>query len=92
MSDSTLSEEQALTLLRKLATDDEFRTRFIDKPAKALTEIGLAPETVLNLSGACLTRRELASKEAFQNAVDALDKDVIYATMTMITPKLAFPG
>lgn len=89
MTDATLTEDQALALLHKLAKDDDFRARFEDKPAKALTEIGLAPGTIIELRGHCLDRVELAPKIVFRAALDTLDKDVIAATMTMLAPRMS---
>ena len=88
MTDSKLTEDQALALLRKLATDDAFRKRFESKPAKALTEIGVPLQTIVDLDGKCHHRRKLAGKRTFKTAVDTLDKSIITKCMAMRPPQL----
>ncbi|WHZ20273.1 MAG: hypothetical protein OJF55_002422 [Rhodanobacteraceae bacterium] len=68
MADSKLSREHSLALLQKLATDDGFRSRYEQKPAAALAELGVPHETIVNLNGACLAPANLANKEYFQAA------------------------
>lgn len=68
MADSKLSREHSLALLHKLATEDSFRNRFEQKPAAALAEVGVPPETVANFMASCVTSGQLASKEKFAAA------------------------
>lgn len=68
MTDSSLSREHSLALLHKLATDDGFRSRYEQKPAAALAELGVPHETIVNLKASCLAPANLASKEHFQAA------------------------
>ncbi|MES2405050.1 MAG: NHLP-related RiPP peptide [Pseudomonadota bacterium] len=63
MADSKLSREHSLALLHKLATDDGFRSRYEQKPAAALAEVGVPHETIVNLRASCLAPTRLASKE-----------------------------
>lgn len=91
MSDSTLTEKQATELLRRLATDDAFRGLFESKPAKALVEMGVPHETVVNLNAACLCASKLADKATFQHAVDTMDAQTLTATSKMVPPKISVP-
>ena len=68
MADSKLSREHSLALLHKLATDDGFRSRYEQKPAAALAELGVPHETIVNLKGSCLAPASLPDKERFQAA------------------------
>jgi putative modified peptide len=86
VTDSKLTEDEALALLAKLATDDDFRRRFEVKPARALIEIGVSPETVVNLGAKCLGGCRITSKEAFASALKSLDQRVIQRTMVMYPP------
>ncbi len=86
MTDATLTEGQALALLRKLATDDDFRKRFQAKPATALVEIGVPPETIVHFAAKCLGPCRIAPKDTFANAVEKLDRNVVSRTMVMFPP------
>ena len=68
MADSKLSREHSLALLHKLATDDGFRSRYEEKPAAALAELGVSLETIVNLKASCLNSVALAEKSHFANA------------------------
>lgn len=88
MTDTTLSREQTLALLRRLASDDDFRARFETKPAKALIEIGLKPEEIIELAGACLAPCKLASREEFAETIKQADEDFLTRAAAMRPPKL----
>ncbi|SRR5579875_1809289 len=68
MADSKLSREHSLALLHKLATDDGFRSRYEQKPAAALAELGVPLETIVNLKASCVAPTSLAQKELFRAA------------------------
>ena len=68
MTDSTLSREHSLALLHKLSTDDGFRSRFEQKPAAALAEMGVPHDTIVNLKATCLAPTTLADKGHFVQA------------------------
>ena len=68
MADSKLSREHSLALLHKLATDDGFRSRYEEKPAAALAEIGIPSEIVADFMASCVTSGQLVSKERFTEA------------------------
>lgn len=88
MTDSTLSNEEAATLLRKLASDDAFRELFETSPAKALHSMGVAAETIVNLNPRCLCPTKLVDKSDFKSAADTLDDLALKSTMTMHVPKM----
>lgn len=77
MSDSTLTIEQCRKLIHELATNDEFRRRYEDKPAAALVELGIPFHVVVNLKASCLSSRQLAGKEIFQAADRKLEDESI---------------
>lgn len=86
MSDSSLTNEQAQKLLHELATNDMFRTRFQEKPAAALVELGIPHETVINLNAACLIPLRLAAKDDFREAHQQLVENQATHTESMIIP------
>jgi len=61
MADSKLTDQQARTLLGKLAKDNAFRSAFAAKPAAALRDLGVDAETIVHLPAACICPRTLAS-------------------------------
>lgn len=88
MSDSALTNEQALALLYELATNDTFRARFQEKPAAALVELGIPHETVINLNAACLAPMRIASKSKFAEAHRSLGTDAAAWCAQMVVPTL----
>jgi|SRR5690242_21002741 len=94
MADSTLSREHSLALLHKLSTDDGFRSRFEQKPAAALAELGVPHETIVNLNAACLSSKKLADKGALAEARQHLINAGAEACVQMIipNPSLDFGG
>lgn len=88
MTDSTLTKDQALTLLRRLGSDDAFRELFESKPAKALSETGIPADTIVNLNSICLCPAKLTSKAEFQKIAETLDAEAINSAMTMVIPKM----
>ena len=88
MSDTKLTRDQAATLLRKLGSDDAFRSLFASKPAQALHQVGVPAESVVGLDAKCLCPRELAEKNVYKEAAGKLDSAVISDAMAMNTPNL----
>ena len=86
MADSSLSREHSLALLHKLATDDGFRSRYEQKPAAALAELGVPHETIVNLKASCLAAQPLADKEHFQTAHAQLTTSAADQCLTMVVP------
>jgi putative modified peptide len=68
MSDAALTIEQCRKLIHELATNDDFRRRYEDKPAAALVELGIPFHVVVNLKASCLSSKKLAKKEVFEAA------------------------
>jgi len=85
-TNASLSREHSLFLLHKLATDDDFRGRYEQKPAAALAELGVPLETIVNLKASCLATRTLASKELFRTAHSELAAAATDQCLTMIVP------
>jgi putative modified peptide len=88
MADSKLSREHSLALLHKLATDDGFRSRYEQKPAAALAELGVPHETIVNLKASCLVPATLASKEHFRASHAELASAAADQCLMMIWPTL----
>lgn len=88
MTDSKLSHEHSLALLHKLATDDAFRSRYEQKPAAALAELGVPHETIVNLKASCLAPTTLAMKDLFVRAHAELANNAIDSCVGMIPPML----
>ena len=68
MADSKLSREHSLALLHKLANDDGFRSRYEQKPAAALAELGVPHETIASLMATFQVTGKLADKTRFAEA------------------------
>ena len=89
MADSKLSREHSLALLQKLANDDGFRSRYEQKPAAALAELGVPHETIVNLKGSCLAPATLAEKGHFQTAHARLAAAATDQCLGMIVPAVS---
>lgn len=90
MSDAKLTKEMGFSLLSRLADDDAFRARFEAAPARALVEIGVPAELVVNLKAACIERRTLASKETFEELLKQNADKSVHDAMRMIVPNVGF--
>lgn len=88
MADSKLSREHSLALLHKLATDDGFRSRYEQKPAAALAELGVPLETIVNLKASCLAAQTLANKEHFRASHAQLATAAVDQCLMMIWPSV----
>ena len=87
-TDEKLSREHSLALLRKLATDDDFRSRYEQKPAAALAELGVPLQTIVNLKAACLASAALAEKGRFIQAYAELANGTADECLMMTPPQL----
>ena len=85
-TNASLSREHSLALLHKLATDDDFRSRYERKPAAALAELGVPHETIVNLKASCLASTSLADKAHFESAHVQLAAAATDQCLTMIIP------
>ena len=85
-TNASLSREHSLALLHKLATDDGFRSRYEQKPAAALVELGVPHETIVNLKASCLAPTSLANKEHFRASHAELAATAANQCLTMIWP------
>ena len=88
MSDATLTTVEILKLLFELATNDAFRTRYAEKPAAALVELGVPYTTVINLNASCLHSCRLAGKDAFESAHASFNTAEVSRTQSMVIPQL----
>ena len=87
-TNAKLSREHSLALLHKLATDDDFRGRYEQKPAAALAEMGVPLETIVNLKASCLAAISLANKGRFAEAHKELTDAAVDSCVGMIPPML----
>lgn len=87
MSHATLTNEQCAKLIQELASNDEFRARYQEKPAAALVELGVPYHTVVNLDPACLVPAPLADRKTFEAAQSRLDTESMNTYLSMNIPK-----
>lgn len=87
-TDSKLSREHSLALLQRLATDDGFRSRYEQKPAAALAELGVPHETIVNLKASCLAPTTLADKGHFVEAHKDLANAAADCCVGMVIPSI----
>lgn len=88
MSGTRLPKEYELELMKKLSTDDDFRTRFEKSPADALKEIGVPDSTIAALDPGSLKPGTLADKSAIADAHAKLDQDALLGHACMVFPML----
>lgn len=88
MSGTRLPKEHELNLMKKLSTDDDFRTRFEKSPADALKEIGVPASDISALDAASLKSGKLADKSAIADAHAKLDQDALLGHACMVFPML----
>jgi len=86
---ASLSREHSLELMQKLATDDGYRSRFEQRPAAALAELGVPDETIANLNPLCLVEVRLADKERFVEARKQLGEAAAHVCVGMNIPTVA---
>jgi len=86
MSDTRLPKDQELALLRKLSSDDAYRSRFEKSPADALKEIGVSDSDIAALDSANLQPGTLAAKDKIAAAHQQLDAEVFSDHACMIFP------
>lgn len=87
MADPSLTRQQALTLLNKLATDDGFRQRFESSPRDMLLEVGVPQDKVATFPAESLKPVKLAAKEKFQQLHDQISRQPTTDWMCMIIPQ-----
>ena len=86
MKDASLTKDQGLALLTKLATDAGFRARFESKPAHTLSEIGIPAQQIVELPAACLCPRKLASMDEMEASRKRLAADLDTSMLALIVP------
>lgn len=88
MAKTSLPKDQGMSLLRKLATDDGFRTRFEADPRSAMLEVGISPETISELKASCCDSKKIADKTAFEKLLAEMESEATIAAMSMHTPNI----
>jgi putative modified peptide len=89
-ADASLTKEQGLLLLSKLAEDDAFRCFYEQKPAEALLRLGIPAQLVCCLPATCLVPRKLGEREAMEDARKQLAADVNTSPLQFIIPQPGF--
>jgi putative modified peptide len=93
MADSKLSREHSLALLHKLATDDGFRSRYEQKAATALAELGVPQELIDSLPATSVAPMKLAPHKAFADAVEQLKRGQAEVYLCQLPPQIGlWPG
>jgi putative modified peptide len=86
---ASLSREHSLALLQKLATDDGFRSRFEQKPAAALAELGVPQALIDSLPATSTAPMKLASREAFTRALEHFKLSEAEVLLCQSAPQVA---
>lgn len=84
---ASLTKEQGLALVKRLAEDDGFRALFEKDPASALTEIGMSAEEIAQLADKCLAPCQVAPKQDFMAVQKSLNEVDLHAAMEMMVPR-----
>lgn len=84
---ASLTKEQGVALVKRLAVDDAFRALFEEKPAAALLELGMTDDEIGLLCESCLEPCKLAPKEEFLQVQKEMNEAELYATMKMMVPR-----
>ncbi len=86
MSDTRLTREHELSLLKKLSTDDDYRARFEKDPSGALKEIGVPDKEIAALDPANLKPGTLADKATLAAAHAKLSDTSVSDHVCLIVP------
>jgi|KBSMisStandDraft_5_1062788.scaffolds.fasta_scaffold136426_2 putative modified peptide len=88
MADSKLTNDQAKTLLQRLANDDAFRAAFTTDPRAALKAVGVDDQTITQLPKACLAQKSLASKDEYARILKEDLDSAVTAASQMTVPQV----
>ena len=88
MADSKLTNDQAKTLLQRLANDDAFRANFTANPQAALKAVGVDDQTIAQLPKACLAQKSLASKDEYARILKEDLDSAVTAASQMTVPQV----
>jgi putative modified peptide len=86
---ASLTEEQGLALVKRLAEDDGFRTLFEKDRTTALKAIGLSHDLVHSLAEKCVEPCQLADKETFASVLSDTGSEALKAAMSMEIPRIS---
>ncbi len=90
IAQTVLKEEQAVGLLRRLATDDDFRRRYECDPSDALLHFGLPRAMIEALPAANLVPVKLADKSHFLAALNQLFDRTVQVFLCQQPPQFQF--
>ena len=88
MSQTRLPKAQELNLMKKLSTDDAYRSRFEKSPVDALKEIGISDSDIAALDPTSLKPGTLADKDKIAAAHLQLDANDLGGHACMVFPFL----
>ncbi|MGA8277706.1 MAG: NHLP-related RiPP peptide [Rhodanobacteraceae bacterium] len=88
MQNGKMTRDEAVALLRKLSSDDAFRTLFEKDPAAALKQIGFDNNEIAALPSSATKPESLPSKEQFQEALGEVLESGASDHVCMIVPFL----
>lgn len=88
MSNPRLAKEHELQLLKKLATDDDYRARFEKDPVSALKELGASDSDLAAIDPENLKPGKLADKVALAAAHKQLTNAGVTDRICLIVPFL----
>ena len=86
MSDTRLPKEHELALLKRLSTDDDFRSRFEQDPPGAMKEAGSPGAAIASLDPANLKPGKLADKATLAAAYTKLSEANLSDHVCLIIP------
>lgn len=86
MNKQRLAKEHELQLLKKLATDDDYRARFEKDPAGALKELGASDSDLAAIDPENLKPGKLSDKATIKKTYETLDRANVTDHVCMIMP------
>ena len=88
MADTILAKAQAVALLQKLSTDDQFRASYLANPRAALTSAGIPGNVVNEVPQGPLNK--LADKSVFAAALAQVQADMADVCTCQVPPQIRF--
>lgn len=86
---ASLPTEQGVALIKRLATDDDFRDRFRKDPPSAMEEVGVDPDLCKSLHRSCCAPKDdLAPKQAYADLLDDISGAQFAAAMEFKAPQV----
>lgn len=88
MNNGKLTRDETIALLRKLSSDDAFRTMFEKDSAAALKQIGVSSSELAALPPSAITTEPLPAKEQFQQALNEVLEAGVSDHLCQVWPML----